>query len=226
MKNNIDWDEVNKVVNTQIYSGLSGKLLQLTHKQLAAFGNKFQTQHDNVLEIGAGQGEHFPFVNTNFAKYTMSDISDWGAPDISKILETDNRATFEIQDIQALTYPDSSFDRVITTCVIAHVDEPYESFLEVRRVTKNEGTCSFLVSADPSILLRFIRAMLTAPKMKKLSSPYLLINAISHRNSANGIIEIAKHVFRDDQVQIKYLPFRIRSWNLSTHIIINVQIRK
>jgi len=226
MKNNIDWDEVNKVVNTQIYSGLSGKLLQLTHKQLAAFGNKFQTQHDNVLEIGAGQGEHFPFVNTNFAKYTMSDISDWGAPDISKILETDNRVTFEIQDIQALTYPDSSFDRVITTCVIAHVDEPYESFLEVRRVTKNEGTCSFLVSADPSILLRFIRAMITAPKMKKLSSPYLLINAISHRNSANGIIEIAKHVFRDDQVQIKYLPFRIRSWNLSTHIIINVKIRK
>jgi hypothetical protein len=68
--------------------------------------------------------------------------------------------------------------------------------------------------------------MLTAPKMKKLSSPYLLINAISHRNSANGIIEIAKHVFRDDQVQIKYLPFRIRSWNLSTHIIINVKIRK
>ena len=226
MKNNIDWDEVNKVVNTQIYSGLSGKLLQLTHKQLAAFGNKFQTQHDNVLEIGAGQGEHFPFVNTNFAKYTMSDISDWGAPDISKILETDNRATFEIQDIQALTYPDSSFDRVITTCVIAHVDEPYESFLEVRRVTKNEGTCSFLVSADPSILLRFIRAMLTAPKMKKLGSPYLLINAISHRNSAGGIIEIAKHVFQQDDVQIKYFPFRVRSWNLSTHIIINVRVYK
>jgi ubiquinone/menaquinone biosynthesis C-methylase UbiE len=156
----------------------------------------------------------------------MSDISDWGSSEISKILETDNRVDFDIQDIQALTYPDSSFDRVITTCVIAHVDEPYESFLEVRRVTKNEGTCSFLVSADPSILLRFIRAMLTAPKMKKLSSPYLLINAISHRNSANGIIEIAKHVFRDDQVQIKYLPFRIRSWNLSTHIIINVKIRK
>jgi ubiquinone/menaquinone biosynthesis C-methylase UbiE len=226
MKNNIDWDEVNKVVNTQIYSGLSGKLLQLTHKQLAAFGNKFQTQHDNVLEIGAGQGEHFPFVNTNFAKYTMSDISDWGAPDISKILETDNRVTFEIQDIQALTYPDNSFDRVITTCVIAHVDEPYESFLEVRRVTKNEGTCSFLVSADPSILLRFIRAVLTAPKMKRLGSPYLLINAISHRNSAGGIIEIAKHVFQQDDVQIKYFPFRVRSWNLSTHIIINVRVYK
>jgi ubiquinone/menaquinone biosynthesis C-methylase UbiE len=226
MKNNINWDEVNKVVNTQIYSGLSGKLLQLTHKQLAAFGNKFQTQHDNVLEIGAGQGEHFPFVNTNFAKYTMSDISDWGAPDISKILETDNRVTFEIQDIQALTCPDNSFDRVITTCVIAHVDEPYESFLEVRRVTKNEGTCSFLVSADPSILLRFIRAMLTAPKMKKLGSPYLLINAISHRNSAGGIIEIAKHVFQQDDVQIKYFPFRVRSWNLSTHIIINVRVYK
>jgi ubiquinone/menaquinone biosynthesis C-methylase UbiE len=156
----------------------------------------------------------------------MSDISDWGSSEISKILETDNRVDFDIQDIQALTYPDSSFDRVITTCVIAHVDEPYESFLEVRRVTKNGGTCSFLVSADPSILLRFIRSKLTAPKMKKLGSPYLLINAISHRNSAGGMIEIAKHVFQQDEVQIKYFPFRVRSWNLSTHIIINVRVNK
>lgn len=226
MKNNIDWDEVNKVVNTQIYSGFSGKLLQLTHKQLASFGNKFQKQQDNVLEIGAGQGEHFPFVNKNFTTYTMSDISEWGTAEISKILEIDNRVNFDKQDIQALTYPDNSYDRVITTCVIAHVDEPYESFLEVRRVTKNEGTCSFLVSADPSILLRCIRAMLTAPKMKKLGSPYLLINAISHRNSAGGTIEIAKHVFQQDEVQIKYFPFRVRSWNLSTHIIINVRVNK
>ena len=226
MKNNIDWDEVNKVVNTQIYSGFSGKLLQLTHKQLASFGNKFQKQNDNVLEIGAGQGEHFPFVKRNFATYTMSDISDWGTAEISKILETDNRVRFEKQDIQALTYPNNSFDRVITTCVIAHVDEPYESYLEVRRVTKNGGTCSFLVSADPGILLRFIRAMLTAPKMKRLGSPYLLVNAISHRNSAGGMIEIAKHVFQQDEVQIKYFPFRVRSWNLSTHIIINVRVNK
>ena len=226
MKNNIEWDKVNKLVNAQIYSGLAGKLLQRTHKQLAAFGNQRQKQKDNVLEIGAGQGEHFPFVNMKFSTYTMTDISDWGAPEISKILESDNRVKFETQDIQALSYPDNSFDRVITTCVIAHVDEPYESFLEVRRVTKNEGTCSFLVSADPSILLRLIRAMLTAPKMKKLGSPYLLINAISHRNSANGIIEIANHIFRDDQVQMKYFPFRIKSWNLSTHIIINIKIRK
>ena len=226
MKNNIDWDEVNKVVNTQIYSGFSGKLLQLTHKQLASFGNKFQKQQDNVLEIGAGQGEHFPFVNKNFTTYTMSDISEWGTAEISKILEIDNRVNFDKQDIQALTYPDNSYDRVITTCVIAHVDEGGGSWGEVRRVTKNEGTCSFLVSADPSILLRFIRATLTAPKMKKLGSPYLLINAISHRNSAGGIIEIAKHVFQQDEVQIKYFPFRVRSWNLSTHIIINVRVNK
>lgn len=226
MKSNIDWDEVNKEVNCQIYSGISGKLLERTHKQLANFGNKFQKQHHNVLEIGSGQGEHFRFVDQKFATYTMSDISDWGLTEISKIIEKDRRVKFDIQDIQALSYSDNSFDRVITTCVVAHVDEPFEAFLEVRRVTKSEGTCSFLVSADPSILLRFIRAMLTAPKMKRLGSPYLLINAISHRNSANGIVEIAKHVFQQDLVQIKYFPSRVRSWNLSTHIIINVRVNK
>ncbi len=226
MKSNIDWDEVNKEVNCQIYSGISGRLLERTHRQLADFGNKFQQQHHNVLEIGAGQGEHFRFVSRKFATYTMSDVSDWGSSEIAKILEKDRRVKFDIQDIQALSYSDNSFDRVITTCVVAHVDEPYEAFLEVRRVTKSEGTCSFLVSADPSILLRFMRAIFTTPKMYRLGSPYQLINAISHRNSAHGIIEIAKYVFRNDQIQISYFPFHIRSWNLSTHIIINVKIVK
>lgn len=226
MRSNIEWDKVNKRVNTQIYSGFAGKLLRQTHKQLAAFGNKRQKPTDDILEIGAGQGEHFPFVNPKFASYILSDVSNWGAPETSKITESDNRVKFEIQDIQTLSYLDNSFDRVIATCVMAHVDEPYESFLEARRVTKNQGTCSFLVSADPGILLRIIRAMLTAPKMKELDVPYRLVNAVSHRNCANGVIEIAKHVFQHDQVQLKYFPFRIKSWNLSTHIIIHVTIEK
>jgi ubiquinone/menaquinone biosynthesis C-methylase UbiE len=226
MKNNIDWDAVNQHVNCQIYAGVSGKLLKLTHKQLGAFGNKHQKPQSNVLEIGAGQGEHFPYVNKNFATYLMTDVSDWGLTEILKISKSDPRIMFESQDIQALTYPDDAFDRVITSCVLAHVDEPYESFLEVRRVTKNEGTCSFLVSADPGWLLRMIRTVLTKPKMKELEVPYLLMNAVSHRNSAHSVLEIAKHIFREDDLEIKYFPFRVKSWNLSTHIIINVKIRK
>ena len=156
----------------------------------------------------------------------MTDVSDWGLTEILKISKSDPRVTFESQDIQALTYPDDTFDRVITSCVLAHVDEPYESFLEVRRVTKNEGTCSFLVSADPGWLLRMIRTVLTKPKMKELEVPYLLMNAVSHRNSAHSVLEIAKHIFREDDLEIKYFPFLVKSWNLSTHIIVNVKIRK
>ena len=226
MKNNIDWDAVNQHVNSQIYSGVSGKLLKLTHKQLGTFGNRHQKPQSTVLEIGAGQGEHFPYVNKNFATYTMTDISDWGLPEILKISNLDPRVTFEKQDIQALTYPDNSFDRVITTCVLAHVDEPYESFLEVRRVARNGATCSFLISADPSLLLRTIRAILTKPKMKKLGVPYTFLCAISHRNSAHSMLEIAKQIYREDEIKIRYFPFMVRSWNLSTHIILDVKIRK
>jgi hypothetical protein len=62
--------------------------------------------------------------------------------------------------------------------------------------------------------------------MKELEVPYLLMNAVSHRNSAHSVLEIAKHIFREDDLEIKYFPFGVKSWNLSTHIIINVKIRK
>jgi ubiquinone/menaquinone biosynthesis C-methylase UbiE len=226
MKNSVNWDAANQLINSQIYSGVSGKLLKLTHKQLGAFGNKHQKSQSTVLEIGAGRGEHFPYVKKSFANYTMTDISDWGLTEILTISKMDPRVNFERQDIQALTYHDDSFDRVITTCVLAHVDEPYESFLQVRRVTKNGGTCSFLISADPGLLLRMIRAVLTKPKMKGLDVPYTFLCAMSHRNSADSMIKIAKHIFREDEIKIKYFPFRVKSWNLSTHIIIDVKIRK
>jgi hypothetical protein len=69
-----------------------------------------------------------------------------------------------------------------------------------------------------------MRSVFTKPKMNALEVPYDLLNAISHRNSASGILEMAKFIYRNDDVSIKYYPFHLRSWNMSTHIIFNVKV--
>ncbi len=225
MKSEIDWNHTNKIVSRALYSGLAKILYNKTHRHLAKFGNKNSKKSDKILEIGSGRGEHLIFVRDNFSEYFMTDLTDWGLKEISLITESDERIKFMKQDIENLDFSNNFFDRVIVSCVISHVNEPYQAMMELRRVVKNGGTISFLISADPGILLRSVRALMTKPKMKKLAHPYSLVNAISHRNSANGLIVMAKWVFRKDDVSICYYPLHIPSWNFSTHIIVNIKVK-
>jgi|694.fasta_scaffold105761_2 ubiquinone/menaquinone biosynthesis C-methylase UbiE len=136
MKNPIDWDCANGIVNDGLYSGFSKYLIETSHRQLSKFGNASVTSVERILEIGAGRGEYYRFVTNDFSEYLMTDISDWGRSEIEVLAETDCRIKFEVQDMQNLTFEDESFDRVIVSCVLAHVDEPYVALSEVKRITK------------------------------------------------------------------------------------------
>jgi ubiquinone/menaquinone biosynthesis C-methylase UbiE len=222
VKDGIDWDRANNTGAGQLYSGLAKVLVDISHRQLAQFGNKHLKPGVKILEIGAGGGQHFSFVKNDFSQYLMTDISYWGKSKIEKIIEFDNRVSFELQDIEKLSFQDNSFDRVICSCVLIHVDQPLQALKELERVTKKGGVISFYIAADPGLLLRFMRLIVTAPKMKNLDLPYSLLNALSHRNNAGGLVEMAKFVFKNSKVYFSYYPFLIKSWNLSTHIIVNV----
>ena len=43
------------------------------------------------------------------------------------------------EDIQALPFPDNSFDTVVSTCVFCSVPNPLVGFRELRRVCKSTG---------------------------------------------------------------------------------------
>jgi ubiquinone/menaquinone biosynthesis C-methylase UbiE len=222
MKDDINWEKANSVVGQGLYSGITKLFMSVTHKQLAKFGNKLSNPDDHILEIGAGRGEHYNFVNGNFSRYLMTDITAWGKTEIEKIISADNRVSFELQDIESLSFQDNTFDRVICSCVLIHVDQPFQALKELERVTKQGGIISFYIAAEPGFLLRFMRLILTLSKMKKLEMSYKLLNALSHRNNVGGLIEISKHVFKNSKISFSYYPFFVRSWNLSTHIIVNV----
>jgi len=179
-------------------------------------------EHSEVLEIGAGSGEHLKFVRVPYRRYVLTDISDFGLESISELL-LDDRVCFEKANAESLPFEDSSFDRIIATCVMAHLENPILALMEIRRVLRIGGTASIFLSADPSITLRILRRFFVLPKMKNLPMDYGLYNALAHRNSCPNLLQLTRQVFRCDFVVRKFKPFRIPSWNLSTHVIVHIK---
>ena len=66
----------------------------------------------------------------------MTDISNWGKNEIDIISKLDERVIFEIQNVENLSYPNDYFDRIILTCVVAHLTQPFKSLQES---TKNSN---------------------------------------------------------------------------------------
>ena len=221
-----NFDEITKKIQNNLYKGSSKKLLKIAHRDLTKFGNKKIKENNfkpkNVLEIGAGSGELFEHVSSNFNKYYMTDLSDWGKTEILDLVSRDPRIHFELQNVENLSYNENYFDRVLVSCVIAHVTEPFKALEELRRVTNTNGIISIFVSTDPGLLLKMIRAIFTKKRMKNLSIPYELCNVIQHRNNPTAILEMVKWIFQKDSIKVQYFPFKIKSWNLSTHIIVNI----
>lgn len=125
--------------------------------------------------------------------------------------------------VEKIPLENESFDRVTSTCLLHHVDDPLAAMLEMRRVTKKAGEISIGLPADPGVLNRFVKKIYTYKKAKKLGmmNP-AFVYSLDHQNHIFGLIEIAKYVFRDDDLRIRYLPFKLKSPNLNLLVVLSV----
>ena len=96
----------------------------------------------NVLEVGIGTGANLSFYPIKTQSLTGLDFSN-GMLKHAKEKVTLGDFPFPIElveaDIQALPFPDNSFDTVVSTCVFCSVPNPLVGFRELRRVCKPTG---------------------------------------------------------------------------------------
>jgi ubiquinone/menaquinone biosynthesis C-methylase UbiE len=181
---------------------------------------------DRVLEIGGGSGEHLPHIDyVPQTSYTSVDIRSKFSDSHTEKLKDDliKKLNFVLGDAQNLPFPDSSFDRVFATCLLHHVDDVLAVLLEAKRVTVRGGEIAFIVPTDPGVLNQAIKRVVSFPKLRKLTNvrPELFY-ALDHKNHVGSILELIKFVYSEDQLELHYRPFRIKSWNLNLLVVAKI----
>lgn len=199
--------------------GMLSFLWKYPHKVME---KRFKTNSNfKILELGYGEGEHLAFVENDFETYIATDIdkSRLKIPQSQNI----NKIILKQVDAEKLPFEDEVFDRVIATCLIAHLRYPEEALTEWRRVLKLGGQATIYVALEPGLALRMFRRIFTAPKAKRLGfEGYNLYIARDHINDAFRVLNILAEVFNQDQIEYSYRPFFIRSWYLNLFCVVNI----
>jgi ubiquinone/menaquinone biosynthesis C-methylase UbiE len=179
-----------------------------------------------TLEIGVGSGEHLEFV-TDFPKteYIGVDISPLQSGKLDERIPSDllKVVRFVKANAEDLPFQENYFDRVSSTCLFHHLDDPMAAMMEARRVVRVGGEISVVLPTDPGLLNQFVKHIYSYRRMKKLTNiDPSLIYALEHKNHILSLIKLFKEVFKNDKITLRFLPFRINSWNLNLAVSIHI----
>lgn len=200
---------------------LQARVMGASHKLLEKKYNS-SVHFEQVLEIGAGTGEHIQYVRHQFSQYTLSDIDEKALLVAkTKIDIPHDRVTFDVQKGAELSYPDNTFDRIIACHVLEHIYMPHIALKEWSRVLKQNGTLSVLIPTDPGLAWRLGRHLgpRKAATAKGLAYDYIM--AREHVNSCNNLIALLRHYFPGSEEA--WWPFPIPSIDLNLFFAFHAQ---
>jgi ubiquinone/menaquinone biosynthesis C-methylase UbiE len=178
----------------------------------------FDQNEYQILEVGAGHGQHVKYVKTKFTSYFQTDFR----PELLEEYANENVITVrEPINAEALPYEDEKFDRVIATCLLIHLKEPEAALKEWMRVLKEGGVITVYVPNEPGLVLRLLQATTTRRKQKKLGIPATYLHYKEHPFSYPYLISIIKQNF--EKPLIRKFPFIFGPWDLNVWTVITIQ---
>ena len=185
----------------------------------------------NVIELGAGELFHISSVKHKYERYVAVDIrrpsslEGWVEIVVPQ-LPAEHGKYFYRADASSIQFQDETFDRLVATCLLMHLEQPLPALVEWRRLVKSSGTLDILIPCDPGIAVRIYRTLVSRRRAERLGFEYFdLVNSLDHVHPVSSLITIAKYVFKDDEFHIDWYPFRLSSWNLNSHIVLRVRRR-
>ena len=207
--------------------GSIGAAAAWTHRSLEHIPQHWPDRFEKVIEIGAGNGEHLSYVNHNFNSYLETDVRIEVLATGTKNREIDSRVIQEALDANQLsTVTSDSFDRLIATCVLIHLENPDQVLSEIRRILKSGGVASLYVPCEPGLMLRFIRYWTTARKGRRLGVDHLFFHYYEHRFHVLYLQSAVRHVFESDEVIMTRHPFKFFSWNFNLWQTYQIRVKK
>lgn len=179
--------------------------------------------YQRILEVGGNRGEHVPYIRHAFQTYVLSDLY---MPDLTEAVDVDPRVVAEAADVQNLPHEDGEFDRLIATCLLHHVPDPFAALREMRRVVKPGGRITILLPADPGLGYRTAQRITSGRSARRqgIGEFFELVHSVDHLNHFSSIARQIDYVFRQDSLSTSWRPLRVPSWNINLFTV--KQIRR
>lgn len=204
-------------------TGLVGKMWKFIHKSLDK--PFFGLSEISLIEVGSGNGQHFTFSKISTREYIEVDIRNTDNLSKDLVKAKVHGQKFILDDATYLIkFPDSYFDGLIATCVLAHLRDLEAALINWRRVVKHGGILSIYIPNEPGIILRALRFITTKRKLKKYGYDQESIHWREHLNHFLQMRSMIKDVFQEDSIKFKNFPFTFLTWNLGLYTL--VEIRK
>lgn len=210
-------------------AGCLGGAASVMHKRLER--DRGDHSYPLTVEVGAGRFEHYPFVTHARDRYVATDIRIPTENDVYRsVVEGTGPADLEFRqsDAMSLDLEDNSVDRVVATCLLIHLPDPYGALLEWQRVCRPGGVIDMLVPCDPGLVSRAFRrgvSQRVARKQGVAAEEYALVNAIEHLSPFNRVLKLVRAAVEPERrLEVDYFPFtKVPSWNLNAFAIMRVE---
>lgn len=167
---------------------------------MEAFGGRrarrrlFGRAHGRVLELGVGTGLNLTTYPSDVA-VTGIDISPrMLARARRRVRNLGLRADLAVADIEALPFPDASFDTVTAACVFCSVGDPVRGLREAARVAHPGGQVLLYEHVRPDNPVAGRLTDLVSPLTRRLFGPEL--NRRTERNAQTAglqLVEVRRH---------------------------------
>ncbi len=205
--------------NTNYDSGLTGYFLKKSHEWSEKKFDKTM-KFNKVLEVGAGSGVHIDYVKHQYDEYYMTDLHD-SFINQSKD-KVNDKVILKIEDATKLSFEDNTFDRVIATHILEHVQNPHEVLMEWTRVLKPGGVLTIVLPCDPGFAWRLGRNLFARKSFINKGIDYDYWIAREHINPINNLVSFIKTYFNETEESWK--PFSISSMDLNLFYIVHIKI--